>query len=150
MIPDIDNVSIVGELFNFSGGYVVGPSFSSYPSRGTTSIWRIDRSFQTTIMVENTAAAEDHVTLKLYSDRAAYEKTFTIGYGRVREKFSRRSLISYNSSRELVLWRIGGTPTFFVGKVDPNGDVTNLKMIMGTRPYEVFKSAIEDALGAKN
>jgi protein-disulfide isomerase len=41
---------------------------------------------------------------------------------------------------------IGGTPTFFVGKVEPNGDVTNLKMIIGTRPYEAFKSAIEDSL----
>jgi len=43
---------------------------------------------------------------------------------------------------------IGGTPTFFVGKVDPNGDVTNLKTIIGTRPYEAFKSAIDDALAS--
>jgi protein-disulfide isomerase len=44
---------------------------------------------------------------------------------------------------------IGGTPTFFIGKVDPNGQVTNLKMIIGTRPYDVFKSAIDDALASK-
>jgi protein-disulfide isomerase len=43
---------------------------------------------------------------------------------------------------------IQGTPTFFVGRVDPNGDVTNLKMIVGTRPYGAFKSAIDDALGS--
>jgi protein-disulfide isomerase len=45
---------------------------------------------------------------------------------------------------------IGGTPTFFIGKVDPNGDVTNLKMIIGMRPYDAFKSTIEDSLAAKN
>ena len=35
LTPDTGHASIVGELFNFSqnGGYVVGPSFSSYPSR---------------------------------------------------------------------------------------------------------------------
>jgi len=44
---------------------------------------------------------------------------------------------------------IGGTPTFFIGEVGPNGDVTNLKMIIGTRPYDAFKSVIEDTLAAK-
>ncbi len=44
---------------------------------------------------------------------------------------------------------IGGTPTFFIGEVGPNGDVTNLKMIIGTRPYDTFKSVIEDTLAAK-
>jgi protein-disulfide isomerase len=44
---------------------------------------------------------------------------------------------------------IGGTPTFFIGNIDPNGEVTNLKMIMGVRPYDVFKSAVEDSLAAK-
>jgi protein-disulfide isomerase len=44
---------------------------------------------------------------------------------------------------------IGGTPTFFVGKVDSNGQVTNLKMIIGARPYDAFKSAIEDSLATK-
>jgi protein-disulfide isomerase len=41
---------------------------------------------------------------------------------------------------------IGGTPTFFIGNVDPNGDVTNMKMIIGARPYDAFKSAIDDSL----
>ncbi len=41
---------------------------------------------------------------------------------------------------------IGGTPTFFIGKVDANGDVTNLKTIIGMRPYDAFKSAIDDSL----
>ncbi len=44
---------------------------------------------------------------------------------------------------------IEGTPTFFVGKVDPNGEVTNLKMIIGTRPYDAFKAVIEDTLAAR-
>ncbi len=44
---------------------------------------------------------------------------------------------------------ISGTPTFFIGKIDPNGEVTNLKMIMGVRPYDAFKSAIEDSLVSK-
>jgi len=41
---------------------------------------------------------------------------------------------------------IGGTPTFFIGNVGPSGYVTNLKMLIGTRPYDVFKSTIEDSL----
>jgi len=45
---------------------------------------------------------------------------------------------------------IGGTPTFFIGKVDPNDEVTNLKMIMGWRPYEDYKSVIDGLLIAKN
>jgi protein-disulfide isomerase len=44
---------------------------------------------------------------------------------------------------------IGGTPTFFIGTASPDGEVTNLKMIIGARPYEVFKSAIDDTLAAK-
>jgi len=80
LAPDVDRASIVGELFNFSdaGGYVVGPSMSSYPSRSTASIWRTDGSFQTTIMVENTADKDDRVALHLYSDRRSYTKTFTV------------------------------------------------------------------------
>lgn len=45
---------------------------------------------------------------------------------------------------------IGGTPTFFIGKIDPSGEVTNLKMIIGARPYDTFKSVIDDALTAQN
>lgn len=54
------------------------------------------------------------------------------------------------SAAEAQKMGIQGTPTFFVGKVDPSGEVTNLRMIIGTRPYDVFKSAIEDSLAAKN
>jgi hypothetical protein len=83
--PDTGRTSIVGELFNFSqsGGYVVGPSFSSYPNRSTSSIWRTDGSFQTTIMVENTAAEDDRVTVHLYSERGQYSKTFGISAGKL-------------------------------------------------------------------
>jgi protein-disulfide isomerase len=41
---------------------------------------------------------------------------------------------------------IGGTPTFFVGKLDSTGGVTNLKMIVGARPYDAFKSVIDGLL----
>lgn len=44
---------------------------------------------------------------------------------------------------------IAGTPTFLVGKLDPNGEVSNLKMIVGARSYDIFKSAIDDTLAAK-
>jgi protein-disulfide isomerase len=53
------------------------------------------------------------------------------------------------SAAEAQKMGIGGTPTFFIGKVDPKGDVTNLKMIIGARPYDAFKSVIDDALEAK-
>jgi protein-disulfide isomerase len=53
------------------------------------------------------------------------------------------------SAEEAQKMGIDGTPTFFVGKVDPNGDVTNLKMIIGARPYGDFKSVIEESLAAK-
>jgi hypothetical protein len=83
LTPDTDRASIVGELFNFgqSGGYVVGPSFSSYPNRSTSSIWRTDGSFQTTVMVENTAAENDRVTLHLYSESGEYSKAFDLHAG---------------------------------------------------------------------
>jgi protein-disulfide isomerase len=41
---------------------------------------------------------------------------------------------------------IEGTPTFFVGKLDSTGGVTNLKPIVGARPYEAFKSVIDGLL----
>jgi hypothetical protein len=85
LTPDTGYTSIVAELFNFSrsGDYVVGPSFSSYPNRSTASIWRTDGSFQTTIMVENTAAEDDHVTLHLYSEKGDYSKTFGVAAGKL-------------------------------------------------------------------
>jgi hypothetical protein len=84
LVPDTDHNSIVAELLNFneaSRGYVVGSSFSAHPSRVTGSIWRIDGSFQTTVVVENTAKQADQMTLKLFSDNDTYEKTFTIPGG---------------------------------------------------------------------
>jgi hypothetical protein len=86
IVPDNDKGNMVAELFNFdegTGGYVVGPSVSLYPNRGTASIWRIDGTFQTTIMVENTAAADDKVTLKLFSDSGTYNQIFSVKVGGV-------------------------------------------------------------------
>lgn len=86
LAPDTGKISILAELFNFdeaTGGYVVGPSFVSYPSKGSSSVWRIDGSYQTTVMVQNTASRDDEVNLKLYSDDGGepYEKSFPIAAG---------------------------------------------------------------------
>jgi protein-disulfide isomerase len=46
---------------------------------------------------------------------------------------------------------VRGTPTFFLGTVDPNGDVVKIgKIIVGARPYETFKAALDDLLGSKS
>ncbi|HEY1938635.1 MAG TPA: hypothetical protein VGJ33_11930 [Candidatus Angelobacter sp.] len=82
--PHTDHASIVAELFNFddrSGGFTIGPMFFAYPGRATQSVWRTDGSFQTTIMVENTADQDDTLTLQLFSDAGKYVKTFPIGGG---------------------------------------------------------------------
>jgi protein-disulfide isomerase len=50
------------------------------------------------------------------------------------------------SAAEAQKMGIQGTPTFFIGTVTSNGNVTNLKMIIGARPYDVFKSVIDEAL----
>ncbi len=52
------------------------------------------------------------------------------------------------SATEAQKMGIAGTPTFFIGKVGSNGEVSNLKAILGARPYETFKSAIDAALAA--
>jgi hypothetical protein len=86
LVPDSDHNSIVAELLNFNDttrGYVVGSSFSAHPSRATGSIWRIDGSFQTTVVVENTSTKADKISLKLFSDSQSYEKTFPIASGAV-------------------------------------------------------------------
>jgi hypothetical protein len=82
--PNTDHASIVAELFNFdehSGGFTIGPMFFAYPGRATQSVWRTDGTFQTTIMVENTADQDDTLTLQLFSDAGKYVKTFPIHGG---------------------------------------------------------------------
>lgn len=84
LVPDSNQGNMVAELFNFdeqTGGYVVGPTVSLYPNRGTASIWRTDGTYQTAIMVENTADAADQVTLKLFSDSGTYTQTYTVPGG---------------------------------------------------------------------
>jgi hypothetical protein len=83
--PDTDRASIVAELFNLSqsGGYVIGPSLTSYPTRSTVSVWRTDESFQTTIAIENTAEIDDHVSMVLYSDHGVYRKMLSIPAGQL-------------------------------------------------------------------
>ncbi|HEY2915036.1 MAG TPA: hypothetical protein VGK21_16840 [Candidatus Angelobacter sp.] len=85
LTPDTGHNSIVGELFNFSqtGGFVVGPSFTSYPTRSTSSIWRTDGSFQTTIMAANTADIADRVKVRLFSEHGQYIKTFDMPAGQL-------------------------------------------------------------------
>jgi protein-disulfide isomerase len=53
------------------------------------------------------------------------------------------------SANEAQKMGVDGTPGFFIGTAGPDGKVTNLKMILGMRPYEAFKSAIDDTLAAK-
>jgi hypothetical protein len=82
--PHTDHASIVAELFDFSdrtGGYAIGPFFFAYPTRATGSIWRIDGTYQTTLMVENAAAKDDRVTLKLFFGSKVYSKTYAVGAG---------------------------------------------------------------------
>ncbi|HKR82716.1 MAG TPA: hypothetical protein VJS37_01005 [Terriglobales bacterium] len=84
LIPDSDHNSIVAELFNFnehSRNYVVGSSFSAFPARATGSVWRTDGTFQTTIVIDNTAKEADDVTLKLFSENGTYEKVYSLAGG---------------------------------------------------------------------
>ncbi len=84
LTPNTDHTSIVSELFNYDEakkGYVVGPSFGAHPMRSTSSIWRTDGTFQTTIMIENTADRDDQVTLQLFSGPDSYEKLIEVSKG---------------------------------------------------------------------
>jgi protein-disulfide isomerase len=46
---------------------------------------------------------------------------------------------------------VDGTPTFFIGAIDPNGDVITVrKRIVGAHPYETFQSALDELLAAKS
>ena len=64
---------------------------------------------------------------------------------------SDRYMVEINqSASEAHKMGINGTPTFFIGKIDENGQMIHVgKVIMGARPYEAFKSAIDDMLGSK-
>jgi protein-disulfide isomerase len=44
---------------------------------------------------------------------------------------------------------IDGTPTFFLGVVEPGGDVTVEKRFVGAAPFDVFKSALDSLLAAR-
>jgi protein-disulfide isomerase len=55
-----------------------------------------------------------------------------------------------NSISEAQQLRIDGTPTFFLGVVEPSGDVTIKKRLQGTAPFEVFKTGIDALLAAKS
>ncbi len=94
LVPNTTRQSAIGELFNYSdnGGYVVGPSFTTHPARGTTSLWRIDGTFQTEIAIENAADTTDTVNLTFYSDSASYTKTIEIPAGEL-VRLSVRDLI---------------------------------------------------------
>jgi hypothetical protein len=62
---------IVAELTSYDDqtlAYVVGPSFTAHPARGTTTEWRTDGSFDTVISIENIARDDDDVSITLISD----------------------------------------------------------------------------------
>jgi protein-disulfide isomerase len=46
--------------------------------------------------------------------------------------------------------RIDGTPTFFLGVVEPSGDVTIEKRFKGTAPFDVFKTELDALLASKS
>jgi protein-disulfide isomerase len=43
---------------------------------------------------------------------------------------------------------VSGTPTFFIGIVQPNGSVKAVKKLVGTKPYATFKDAIDPLLAS--
>jgi protein-disulfide isomerase len=44
-----------------------------------------------------------------------------------------------------------GTPTFFIGRTDPNGtDVRSVRKLVGAQPYAAFKDALDTLLSAQN
>ena len=44
-----------------------------------------------------------------------------------------------------------GTPTFFVGRTDPNGtEVRSVRKLVGAQPYAAFKDALDTLLAAQN
>lgn len=45
---------------------------------------------------------------------------------------------------------IDGTPTFFLGVVEPSGDVTVEKRLQGAAPFDVFKTEIDALLASKS
>jgi protein-disulfide isomerase len=53
------------------------------------------------------------------------------------------------SAMEAEKMGIQTTPTFFIGAAGADGEVRNLKMIIGARPYDDFKSVIDGLLSPK-
>jgi hypothetical protein len=61
---------VVAELFNYDsqiGGYVVGPSFTAYPSRASVSQWKTDSGFETELVIENISHTQDTATVSLFT-----------------------------------------------------------------------------------
>ena len=53
------------------------------------------------------------------------------------------------SMNDAAKMRIGGTPTFLIGTIAPNGNVVSVKAtVMGAQPFDAFKSTIDALLGA--
>jgi len=44
---------------------------------------------------------------------------------------------------------IGGTPTFLIGTIEPDGNVAIKKTIVGAYPYDAFKSAFDELLNGE-
>jgi protein-disulfide isomerase len=53
------------------------------------------------------------------------------------------------STSEAQKMGINGTPTFLLGVVEANGDVTRIKTFVGAPPYENFKSEIDGLLASE-
>ena len=89
IVPDVGesrmfHPTVIGELFNFNGrtgGFVVGPSFTARASRGTTTFWRTDGTFQTALLIENTADQGDDVNITVNSITGIATKTLFVPAG---------------------------------------------------------------------
>jgi hypothetical protein len=89
LVPSVGHAAmyrpkIIAELFNTdasTGGYVIGPSFTARASRGTSSLWRTDGSFQTVLFVDNISDKDDLVTLSLTHDGGTFDKSFPVAAG---------------------------------------------------------------------
>src|SRR5205814_61453 len=67
--------SLIAELTNFDvkGGYVLGSSFSGYPSKGVGgTYWRTDGDWQSLIAFTNAAQQEDSVEVELFYENGSY------------------------------------------------------------------------------
>jgi protein-disulfide isomerase len=85
---------------------------------------------------------------------ALLDRAQTLGLDKVKftecqsgEKYTADIQKNFSEAQNL---RIDGTPTFFIGVAEPNGDVTIEKRLAGAAPLDVFKSELDIMLASKS